>query len=542
MKNYPDNTWGLSIVICTFNRIDSLTKTLLSLEQSTIPSMVQLELIIVANGCNQEVIEKIKKHLCRYPIDSRLIEEPLANLSNARNLGIKYSYLDLIAFLDDDVLVDPAWAMEVMSAFSDQSVDILGGKVELHFDGVNIPEWLDVYHRRLLSENVRGESLRPAGVSDVFGCNFVCRRSVFRSLGGFNTSLGRAGDEKLAGEEAELIFKALRCDFRVWYSPMAKVKHLVTAERLRLDYLRACAKGAGIAYAANTLNDYYQPETLISKLKDLLLLAREEAYSKETNHKKNMYLAVRRNQLFGELITLLEMLVGNVDVHSAIKNLKPSIEQCNSNKIDQLTKEAHSIWNFPTNKDLNVLKELSKASSLVYFHGESQEISHTFGDLIKPPYTLEFNFLSDLIEGREYHIFNSHSPPMPLLLAPVIALYQVDRGTYSINIGRNGKHRFEFATGPQWVKMVATADENNILTLYLNGRLAQQWQCDSDDVLIKKICIGNGYFNRRWNGWVSSLHLSRVLLMKANDESAEGLRKDEHTIAHYSGREFEARL
>lgn len=108
----------ISIVIPTYNRNAHLYNCLNSiLCQSKLPN----EVIIVNNAKNDKplkVIKKIEQRFIKKNIKVFYIKNPENSGSIARNIGANKAEGDLVAFLDDDVILDKNYYYEVEKVFS----------------------------------------------------------------------------------------------------------------------------------------------------------------------------------------------------------------------------------------------------------------------------------------------------------------------------------------------------------------------------------------------------------------------------------------
>ena len=86
-----------SVVICTYNRADSLEKTLRGL---LFQDHDDFEVIVV-NGPSTDHTERM---LSGWVDKVRRVKCPVPNLSVSRNLGASASVGDVVAFIDDDAI------------------------------------------------------------------------------------------------------------------------------------------------------------------------------------------------------------------------------------------------------------------------------------------------------------------------------------------------------------------------------------------------------------------------------------------------------
>lgn len=114
----------VSVVICTYNRADGLRATLDCLRQQRYADFE----VVVVNGPSTDHTAEV----CGEWDSVRLVNNPVANLSVSRNLGIRASAGEIVAFIDDDALPEPAWLEQAIPAFSDPDVVGVGGVVIDH--------------------------------------------------------------------------------------------------------------------------------------------------------------------------------------------------------------------------------------------------------------------------------------------------------------------------------------------------------------------------------------------------------------------------
>src|SRR3989338_11315705 len=107
----------LSIVICTYNRVPSLAKTLLSLTKQ---SYKRFEVIIIDGGSadgTKRVVDEFKNRLLiRFYIFGE------KQLAKVRDLGWRKARGELVSWIDDDVVVSPDWAQSIIEIFKDSKI------------------------------------------------------------------------------------------------------------------------------------------------------------------------------------------------------------------------------------------------------------------------------------------------------------------------------------------------------------------------------------------------------------------------------------
>jgi glycosyltransferase involved in cell wall biosynthesis len=232
----------LSLVLCTYNRAQSLRQTLDTLGGLDVDGL-DGEIILVDNNSNdhtRDVIEAFQPHA---PLPARYLFEPQQGLSHARNAGIDAATGDVIVFCDDDVLVDPTWLQEIAKAFAQRNPAALGGKILPKWQ-VPPPRWLGPPLHGFLALLDHGDAPIEMVEPVLWGANLAVRRDVFETIR-FDGGLGRSGDKLYNGEDAALLQTLIDRGERVIYWPRAIVHHNIPAQRLTKSYFRKWHWDAG---------------------------------------------------------------------------------------------------------------------------------------------------------------------------------------------------------------------------------------------------------------------------------------------------------
>lgn len=228
----------LTVVLCTYNRCDSLARALESVARSIVPSSVPWEVLVVDNNSRDETRAVAERFCRRFPGRLRYIFEPQQGKSYALNRAITESRGDVIAFMDDDVEVDAQWLHKLTSPLHDQRWSGSGGRI-LPETGFAPPRWLDTAPHYALAPFALfnlGETAAELKESP-FGTNMAFRKEMFSKYGGFRTDLGPQPGSEIRSEDTEFGARLLSGGERFWYEPSAVVYHPVQAERVRKPYL-----------------------------------------------------------------------------------------------------------------------------------------------------------------------------------------------------------------------------------------------------------------------------------------------------------------
>ena len=224
----------LSIVICTYDRYDALADTVATLIASPGFANTDSELLVVENTPPSRRLPILAPEHPRVRIE---VCETVG-LSAARNFGITRSTGDIIAFLDDDALVNDDWCSAVVDLFEERpSLLIAGGKVVPKYSRA-LPPWYDDELSSYLScidWSPRGRFLRDG--EWIVGANMMFRRQVFDEHGIFDTSLGRKGSASLLSNDETALLEKIGMR-NVYYEPRIMVQHVIPMDRLTPGWFR----------------------------------------------------------------------------------------------------------------------------------------------------------------------------------------------------------------------------------------------------------------------------------------------------------------
>jgi glucosyl-dolichyl phosphate glucuronosyltransferase len=231
----------ITVILCTFNRCQSLPKALDSVAAQVLPESVIWEVIVVDNNSSDQTRVVAEDYCRRYPGRFRYLCEPQQGLSRARNAGIRDARGEIIAFMDDDVTLEPTWLQDLTASLHDGEWVGAGGRI-LPPQDFQPPGWLTLGGEMDLGGplalfdlgNVPGE-LKKAP----YGTNMAFRKGMFEKYGTFRVDLGRCGNSLLSSEDTEFGRRLMSAGERLRYEPSAVVHHPVPKDRLRKKYFRA---------------------------------------------------------------------------------------------------------------------------------------------------------------------------------------------------------------------------------------------------------------------------------------------------------------
>jgi glycosyltransferase involved in cell wall biosynthesis len=216
---------GLSVVICTRNRPIDLERCVDNLLKST---DTDFELIVVDNASDDDRSERVVK---RFP-SVRYVREERKGLDIARNTGARAASRAIIAYTDDDVVVDTDWTALMKDCFTDPLVMAVTGLVipaqlktrpqyiferYWSFNKGYLPKTFD--HRYFLDNLPWGVPAWDIGA----GANMAFRREAFELAGWFDERLdvGAAG----CSGDSEFWYRILAEGWNCRYLPHIFVYH-----------------------------------------------------------------------------------------------------------------------------------------------------------------------------------------------------------------------------------------------------------------------------------------------------------------------------
>jgi len=210
----PPAPVSLTVAICTKDRAVRLRRLLASLDALRAGSrFAELEILVVDNA---SVDASTRDAVAAFP-GMRYVHEPRTGLDFARNAALRAARGRLLAFLDDDVVVDPHWLDGLHTVWSE--CPDAGG-----FSGLVLPYRLDT-HAQIAFEHFggfgrgfarihhspvkQGNRLFPVGVGVVgAGCNMCFDRDLLLRLGGFDEALD-TGAPLPGGGDLDIFYRVL---------------------------------------------------------------------------------------------------------------------------------------------------------------------------------------------------------------------------------------------------------------------------------------------------------------------------------------------
>jgi len=244
----------VSIVIATRDRVASLQACLQSILALDYPNY---EVIVVDNAPNSSATADFMQTAFGSSSQVRYIREDIPGLAIAHNRALTEVKAPIVAFTDDDVLVDPAWLKSIVAVFQqDPQVGCVTGMI-LPYEIETPPQlWIEQFGgfgkgcqpiKFDMKENRPKDFLFPYSAGRFgSGANMAFRTEVIKAIGCFDPALG-AGTLAKGGDDLSIFFEVITQGYRLTYEPGAILFH-----KHRRDYpgLARQAHGYGVGLSA----------------------------------------------------------------------------------------------------------------------------------------------------------------------------------------------------------------------------------------------------------------------------------------------------
>jgi len=213
---------SVSVVIITRNRPAELASCLQALAAQTVPPAQ----VIVVDDSDPGVLDELRR---QFPsvvwIDGTASHGCMPGL---RDLGVRKATADVIGFLDDDSIAEPAWLEHLAPCFSDPQVGCAGGRVLEDKAALVGDGSVGTFRRGLVPQgnfHLAGGGRRD--VQHVRGCNLAVRRSVLVKLPWPDTAYVGS----CLREDTDLCLLVSTAGYRIVFEPAAVVRHLAAFKK-----------------------------------------------------------------------------------------------------------------------------------------------------------------------------------------------------------------------------------------------------------------------------------------------------------------------
>jgi len=230
----------LSIIVPSKDRVAILTELLESLRRLVLSGRIQPEIIVADNGSEDPTFEDVTALAKDFPTPLKVIKVLRPGKSAAANEAVKSADGDLLAFLDDDVVVEKNWLSAVEEFFQTGGFPVGQGTIQLPPSAdADVLRRVDLYRTVPRLEY----DATVSRLHSLNGANFFMTRELFDRVGGFDERLGPGASG--TSEDVELAWRLTRSGVAIGYAPQAMVFHRIDPSRLTEEYFRQSHRRQG---------------------------------------------------------------------------------------------------------------------------------------------------------------------------------------------------------------------------------------------------------------------------------------------------------
>lgn len=230
-KTYPH----ISIIIANFNSKDFIANCLNSILQE---KKTNYEVVVVDDCSTDTSLEIIQSYTKKYPHISLVSLKINVGATKIRNIGVANSRGEILFFLDCDTELKTGWYDEIISFFNTYH-DAGMAQAKLLKKNTHAYDYAGDYLNDLCFLTERAQGVKDRGqfdhISKIFsvkGAAMIMRKTVFKSLGGFDE------DYHYYWEEPDLAWRIWLAGHAVYFLPTIIVFHAyVTKEKNTAYYV-----------------------------------------------------------------------------------------------------------------------------------------------------------------------------------------------------------------------------------------------------------------------------------------------------------------
>lgn len=197
----------VTVAVCVLNGEDTIEGCIASILDLDYPKE-RLSILVVDNGST----DNTRDILSAFPVE--VIDEPVRGRGAARNRAWKRCQTPFIAFTDADCTVSTQWLKDLMPAFKDNDVAIVGGDIITPGDDI----LARFFELRQIVSNREFSGDYPYSPPFLATANALFRIEAIRAVDGFREHFRVA-------EDADICWRIQSCGYRLCYIPGGTVSH-----------------------------------------------------------------------------------------------------------------------------------------------------------------------------------------------------------------------------------------------------------------------------------------------------------------------------
>jgi succinoglycan biosynthesis protein ExoM len=250
---------AVSVVICTYNRPRMLETAVASCLRDATRTGLAFEIVIADNSPEGHAAPLVAT-LADGPVPVRRAPASPPNISIARNAGLRAAAAPLVAFMDDDLQLDPGWLDAFVATMQASGADAAVGPVRAEFPA-GPPDWdpqgqrfVRVLPYRSGETIVVGGPGKPPNFAISTASSIWRAETCFIDAEPFDPGFGACG-----GEDFDLFLRLERRGRRVVWCAEAGVRETIPLERTTVSHHIMRAYSGAQAYAAASIKNTDHP-------------------------------------------------------------------------------------------------------------------------------------------------------------------------------------------------------------------------------------------------------------------------------------------
>jgi GT2 family glycosyltransferase len=235
-------TIKLSIIIPTKNRARMVQTLLNSLRELVGLDKFQPQIIVGDNNSQDETSELLHTIAKNFPLPLTLLKVEERGKSAVMNEASRLARGDVLAFLDDDVVVQANWLCAVQQFFQEKEYQAAQGVIRIRPPRTENLEIHTLINRYRTIPNIDfGPEIEH--FHSLNGANFAVSRLALDRVGPFDERLGPGASG--TSEDVDFARRLYREGFKIGYMREAVVYHSIDPIRLTEDYFKTHHKRQG---------------------------------------------------------------------------------------------------------------------------------------------------------------------------------------------------------------------------------------------------------------------------------------------------------
>lgn len=233
---------GITIIICTHNGVDRLSKTINHIANQSVPEEVSWEVILADNASTDNSSEFAEQEWCKYnlpEVSFRTINEPKPGKLYALQHAIKEAHYEYLIICDDDNWLAPDYVkiaytllerMPEVAAIGGQGIPVTNGKA--------LPTWLKDYQ----SAYAIGSQADKTGILGLrkllWGAGLSTRKSLYLKMYETYPSFLLEYKEKniLSAEDTEYCMRLILKGYSLYYDATLVYQHFIPDSKLTISF------------------------------------------------------------------------------------------------------------------------------------------------------------------------------------------------------------------------------------------------------------------------------------------------------------------